>query len=187
MISMILFFLGFAFAQDSHLTYFESHDRLQIAVGLQTSTIATTRGSLVGLGPLIEFDFGLSRKFSAGLIFSQVLDTSERAALFLDMYGYFKYSLTGSALGSRRRVLHRGDVVIDETILREDGIGIGFGPEQLIVNGSVSAYPSSGFAVSAHWGGQVFSVPINTQVRASSLAAQGISLNLVSLLVAFRF
>ena len=176
-----------AFAQDSKLTYFESEDRFEFVLGLQASQMTTSLGAATGFGPVVEFDYGLSTNFSTGMLFSQVFDTSERAALFLDIYGFVQYSLTGSALGSRRRILYQGETVVDEFKQKRSGLSLGVGPEQLIVNGSVSAYPSSGVAASLHWDTTLIATPVGTHLRFSTLSARGESLTVFSFHLGFRF
>ena len=191
---LILFFTMFAisnsFAEETSLFLDRNNDvqtkikKGELAVGLEVAQIQPAVGAaLVGIGPRFGVDYDIGYGFSLNPCVSLV--SSGSTFIYSGVGGNFRYTVLGN-LATRERVLTSNGVpIVTQLIPTSNRLSVGFGLEQLFLNGSQSIYPAVGLSASLAYSVTLFQKRFEIVGRYSQLTANQRSLP--SLFIDFSF
>jgi hypothetical protein len=172
-------------AQKLNLYYEQEYVRSHFLLGVEGVTIASGKASLLGGGPKVGFEYGLSPRFSMGanMVFAlQATGGNVGAYFYSGLSGLLKYSVFGSAIKVTDRVsqmsrapLYTGKVIAQRRFC------VNLGLEQLFLNGTASIYPAVGSTLGATWGGILFGYEVELDARVGKLIANDNPLSMVGI------
>jgi len=150
---VLLAILGFAEVRKAHSDELNLSVRSEVKrarFGLNTELIRLQGGtvSLNGIGVQFAFEYAMSPKWGVLTTLSQAMQLTGGLSYFYTGIGAFaKYSVTGSGFETRKlEVLRYGRSIVKQAPQSLQGLSVGAGVEQLIVNGTFTVYPAPGIS-----------------------------------------
>jgi hypothetical protein len=158
--------------------------RSSFMVGVEGASLKSGSSSVTGFGPKIGFDYGISERFNVTASVSILSNGSNIVSTGIS--GLLNYRLFGDS-PKHETVKSNGAVTVEQIVKRNQQFSVGFGFEQLFLNGTSSVYPGVGPSFGANYIFMEKSTPIDVFCRYSMLTANQASLNVVFLGVAVLF
>jgi hypothetical protein len=156
--------------------------RSHFSIGFESVSLSSARASIMGGGPKVGFEYGLTSRFSLGsnLVFAFQGTGQVGAYFYSGISGILRYTVTGSGIEVTDRIYQMGKSPIyagKQVAQRRFCINLGL--EQLFLNGSTSIYPAVGTTAGVTWGGILFGEEIEVDVRIARLIANDNPLSMV--------
>lgn len=164
------------------LFYDQDVRRSHFALGFETVQLSSSTKSIMGFGPRAGFEFGLDSKLSIGtnLTFAFAANGKPGSYFYSGINASLRYSFVGSAIKVTDNIYQVGkSPIYSGKVLAQKNSALILGFEQLFLNGATSIYPAVGTTIGCAFGGIIYGIETEVDLRLSKLIANDNPLSMV--------
>jgi hypothetical protein len=191
-ISLFLIFVAVSTAQaqsyfgteDLSLSFERDVKRAHFSLGSEVMTLSSPSASIMGLGPRVGFEYGLSDRWSAGanLVFAFQGSGKPGAFFYSGITGMARYAFQGSSVKSTSIIRRKdgSEVYSSNPVAKRRWTAL-LGIEQLFLNGASSIYPAIGTTAGVGWGFGFWGQEAELDIRYSMLTANDNPITMIAI------
>lgn len=169
--------------QETRFSYSREIQRAHFSLGSELTSLSSSTGSLMGIGPNAGFEYGLTDQWSIGsnVVFAFQATGKPGALFYSGITGLIRYTFEGSALKTSGILSKQdGSVIFQAKPATQKRIAALWGIDQLFLNGVASIYPAVGMTLGLSYGTILFNNGAEFDIRYSSMTANDNPLSMIA-------